>query len=359
MIASAPAAVKWIPPMETRRSRTRRSVAQMSDELGARDLYDLPKAHLHIHLEGGMRTDTLAELADEYGIPMPTIRGFGSFSAFSSMYVAACDVLRTPDDMARLCRETILDGFEAGATYVEPATYLPHHRARLGHDQEILDIMLEAFEAAGNEYGVAWGLMIAGDRTVDPAIAVEQAHLAVENRDRGVVSFGLANDEAIGPPEPFADAFAVAREGGLLSTPHAGELAGPESIRGALDALGADRIQHGVRVVEDTELMARLADSGVCCDVCPTSNVLLSVVPDLASHPLGTMIDAGIPCSVNADDPLLFGPGLLAEYQLCRDELGLSDAKLAKVAMDSFEHSGATVEVKRAGLQGIAAWLEG
>jgi adenosine deaminase len=330
----------------------------MADDT-TRDLFALPKAHLHIHLEGGMRADTLVELADCYGIPMPTIRGFGNFSAFSDMYVAACDVLRTPDDLARLCRETILDGVESGATYVEPATYLPHHRARLGTDQEILDIMIEAFEVAGAEYGVAWGLLIAGDRTVDPSDAVEQAHLAVANRDRGVVSFGLANDEANAPPEPFAAAFTIARDGGLLSTPHAGELAGADSVRGAVDALGADRVQHGVRVVEDPELMKRLADEGVCCDVCPTSNILLSVFPDLASHPLGRMLDAGIPCSINADDPLLFGPGLLSEYQLCRDELGLDDAQLARAAMDSFEHSGATDGVKRAGLEGIAAWLRG
>jgi adenosine deaminase len=322
-----------------------------------RELLALPKAHLHIHLEGGMRPDTLAELAEGYGMAVPTIRGFGDFSAFSDMYVAACGVLRTPDDMARLCRETIQDAAESGATYVEPATYLPHHRARLGTDQEILDIMLEAFETAGHEYQVSWGVIIAGDRTVDPSDAVEQAHLAVANGDRGVVAFGLANDEADAPPEPFAEAFRIARDGGLLSTPHAGELAGPDSVRGAIDALGADRVQHGVRVVEDPELMARLAAEGVCCDVCPTSNILLSVFPDLASHPLGKMLDAGIPCSINADDPLLFGPGLLDEYQLCRDKLGLDDAQLARAAMDSFEHSGATDEVKRAGLQGIAAWL--
>ena len=105
--------------------------------------------------------------------------------------------------------------------------------------------------------------------------------------------------------------------------------------------------------------MKRLADESVCCDVCPTSNILLSVFPDLASHPLGRMLDAGIPCSINADDPLLFGPGLLAEYQLCRDELGLDDAQLARAAMDSFEHSGASDAVKRSALEGIATWLRG
>ena len=110
-----------------------------------------------------------------------------------------------------------------------------------------------------------------------------------------MVAFGLANDEAPWPPEPFADAFAIAREAGLLATPHAGELAGPESVRGALDALGAQRIQHGVRAAEDPALVERLAPArSSACDVCPTSNVLLSVVADLASHPLPALLDAGV-----------------------------------------------------------------
>ena len=124
-----------------------------------------------------------------------------------------------------------------------------------------------------------------------------------------MVSFGLANDEAIGPPEPYAEAFAIAKEAGLLSTPHAGELAGPESVWGALDTLQPDRLQHGVRSIEDPELVKRLADSDIVLDVCPTSNLLLSVYPSLAEHPLPQLLDAGIQCSLNGDDPLLFGPG--------------------------------------------------
>jgi len=325
----------------------------------ARDLLALPKGHLHLHLEGGMRPGTLAELAEGYGMAVPTIRGFGSFAAFADMYVAACEVLRTPTDLARLCTETVLDAVEAGAVWIEPSIYLPHHRERLGPDEEVLEIALDAFERAGRDHGVAWGLMVAGDRTVDPADAIDQARLAARYAERGVVSFGLANDESRFPPEPFAEAYAIARDAGLLSTPHAGELAGVESIVGALDALGADRLQHGVRAIEDPDVVRRLADEGVCCDVCPTSNVLLAVFPDLAAHPLPQLLAAGVPCSINGDDPLLFGPGLLEEYQLCRDGLGLSDAQLASVAMASLEHSGAPPDVVRRGLEGIAAWLRG
>lgn len=322
-----------------------------------RDLATLPKAHLHIHLEGGMRPSTLAELAATYDLEVPEIRGFGSFTVFSQMYVAACDVLRTPDDICRLVDETVEDAKLAGAVWLEPATFVPHHNERIGPDEEVLEIVLDALAGAAARHGIGAGLILAADRTRDPADAVVQANLAVKHADDGVVAFGLANDEAPFPPEPFAEAYDVIRGTGLLSTPHAGELAGPESVWGALDALGADRVQHGVRSIEDPELVARLADDGVCCDVCPSSNLALAVYPSLAEHPLGALLDAGVPCSLNADDPLLFGPHLLEEYQLCREQLGFDDERMAHIARCSIEHSGAPMALKRTASAGIDRWL--
>ena len=323
-----------------------------------RDLAVLPKAHLHIHLEGAMRPGTLQELAAGYGMEVPTIRGFGNFSAFSGMYVAACDVLRTPADLRRLVFEVVEDAAVDGAAWVEPAIYLPHHRQRLGPDEEVAAIVLDAAAAAADEFAIGVGIMIAADRTVEPSDSVDQAHLAAAHRDQGVVAFGLANNETGFPPEPFAEAFRIARDAGLLATPHAGELAGPDSVRGALDALGADRLQHGVRAIEDPELVKRLADSPVCLDVCPSSNVLLSVVPSLAEHPLPELLGAGVRCSLNADDPLLFGPNLLAEYELARSDLGLDDATLAHVARCSIDASGAPDDLKAAARAGIDRWIE-
>jgi adenosine deaminase len=322
-----------------------------------RDLARLPKAHLHLHTEGGMRAATLAELADRHGMTVPVVRGFGSFPVFADMYVAACEVLRTPDDLSRLFDETLDDAVAAGAVYIEPALFLPHHRERLGPDEQVLEMALDAIAGASARTGVAVGLMLAADRTRDPVDAVEQARLAARYAGRGVVAFGLANNEQGHPPEPFAEAFAVARAAGLLSTPHAGELDGPSSVRGALDALGADRIQHGVRATEDPALIQRLVDEQVCLDVCPTSNVLLSVVDDLASHPLAALLDVGVRCSLGADDPLLFGPGLLEEYELCRTTLGLSDGQLATIARSSLLASGAPSATVENGLRGIDAWL--
>lgn len=322
-----------------------------------RDLSTLPKAHLHVHLEGAMRPETLAELAGNYGIDVPPVAGFGSFTEFAGMYLSACEVLRDPVDLARVVDEVVHDAALAGATYVEPSFYAPHHRERLGQPDEILEMVLDFLATSSRRHGVAAGLMLAGDRTVDPADAVEQAKLAVRFADRGVVAFGLANDEALWPPAPFAEAFRIAAEGGLLSTPHAGELAGADSVREALDHLSANRIQHGVRAIEDQELVKRMADEGICCDVCPTSNVLLSVVPTMEASALGPLLDAGVPCSVNADDPLLFGPGLLEEYEICRSALGFDDDRMAHIARCSIEASGASVEVKAASLAGIDAWL--
>jgi adenosine deaminase len=322
-----------------------------------RNLRALPKGHLHLHLEGSMRPATLAELADTAGIPVPEIRGYGSFTAFSDTYVAACQVLLTPDDFARLVFEVVEDSALDGAVWVEPSFYAPHHRNRFGEDEAIVDMVLDALHAAGEQLGVGVGLMLAADRTVEPEVAVEQARLAAARADRGIVSFGLANDEAIGPPEPYAEAFAIAKDAGLLSTPHAGELAGPESVWGALNTLQPDRLQHGVRSIEDAELVKRLADSDIVLDVCPTSNLLLSVYPSLAEHPLPELLDAGIKCSLNGDDPLLFGPVLLNEYELARTEMGLDDAALASIARASIEGSGASAGFKASALRSIDDWL--
>jgi adenosine deaminase len=321
-----------------------------------RALVDLPKAHLHLHLEGSMRPATLAELAEREGVEVPPIEGFGSFAEFVGTYVAATTVIATPDDLRRLFDEVVEDAALAGAVWVEPAFYAVRHTERLGPLEGVYELALDALAEAAARHGIAAGLMVSANRTDPPEQAVELAQVASRLVDRGVVSFGLANDEAAWPPEPFADAFRIAKGAGLLSTPHAGELAGPDSVRGALDALGADRIQHGVRALEDPELVRRLADEGVTCDVCPTSNVLLSVAPSLEACGLGPLLDAGVRCSVNADDPLLFGTGLLGEYELCRDALGFDDDRLATIARTSVEASGAPADVKLSALTGIEAW---
>ncbi|WP_432506134.1 adenosine deaminase [Kineococcus arenarius] len=322
-----------------------------------RDLAALPKAHLHLHLEGAMRPATLAELAVEAGVPVPPVRGFASFADFVRMYDGARLLVRTREHLARVVREVVEDAARDGAVWVEvqanPVPYAP----ALGTPAEVLGLVLEAGRAEAERLGVGFGLMAVALRHEPPSAAEDLARLAAEHADRGVVSFGLAADESLFPPAPFERAFAIAREAGLASTPHAGELLGPESVRDALDLLGARRVQHGVRAVEDAELVARLADEGTVLDVCPTSNVELAVVPEIGRHPLPALLEAGVRCSINGDDPLLFGPGLLEEYETARTALALSDEQLADVARASLEGAAAPAGFAAAHLARVDAWL--
>jgi adenosine deaminase len=304
-----------------------------------------------------MRRTTLRELCERSQTEVPIVSSYGSFAAFEDTYIAASDVLRSEGDLRRLVTEVVQDAALDGAVWVEPAIYLPHHRQRIGSDERVIEIILDELRHAAAAAGIGAGLMVAADRTLDPSDAVEQARLAVAYRDEGVVSFGLANDEAAAPPEPFAEAFKIARAGGLISAPHAGEHRGAESVAGALDALGAERIEHGVRAIEDPELVKRLGDSDVCLDVCPTSNIMLSVFPSLEAHALPALLEAGVRCSINSDDPLLFGPNLLEEYELCRSRMGLEDERLAFMARCSVEASGAPPELKARALAALDRWL--
>lgn len=321
-------------------------------------LASLPKAHLHLHLEAAMRPSTLHELAAEHGIAVPELTAFSTFTEFLGVYEAATEALRRPDDVHRLLHEAAEDAVADGVVWLELHVYPPLWLGRFGSDEETLDLTIEAARAATEATGVGIGLVVAADRMLDPALAVDAARLAVSRAGRGVTTFGLANDEHGHPPEPFAEAFRIARDGGLLSAPHAGELAGPESVRAAVDLLGADRLGHGIRVIEDAQLTKRLADEGIVCDVCPTSNVVLGLFPSVAEHGVGRLIEAGVPFTLNTDDPLLFGAGLLDEYVGVRDAFGLDDAAVAAIARTSIDASGAPDATKAAARAGIDAWLE-
>lgn len=323
-----------------------------------RDLATLPKAHLHLHLEAGMRPSTLADLSAKYSLPMPEIRGFGSFAAFSSMYEGAVTVLRERDDWERVADEIMADHVADGAVYLEPSFGAIHYRDRFASDRDCWEFVLDVFSTAATRHGIALGWMVPVDRVQEtPSEAVAVAHLAIALKPHGAVSFGLHNDEVGHPPGDFIEAFRIAREGGLMSTPHAGELEHGGFVADSVDLLGAHRIQHGVRAFEVDGLVQRLAEHQICLDVCPTSNLMLSVFASIDEHPLPALLDAGVPCSVNADDPLLFGPGLLDEYDLCRTKLGFDDARMAAIARTSITFSGAPAAVKAAALTDIDGWL--
>jgi adenosine deaminase len=322
-----------------------------------RDLAQLPKAHLHLHLELGMGPSLLEALATKYERDVPAIRGYGSFADFVDTCLAATDVLREREDWERLADELCAEHARDGSVYLEPSFWAGNYRHRFPSDEACWDVVLEVFDAAAARHGVTVRFMAAVDRVVDtPDDACRLARLALTYPDH-IVSLGLHNDEVGHPPQDFVDAFRIAREGGLLITPHAGELEGGQFVADSLDLLGADRIQHGVRAFEVDGLVSRVAELGTCFDVCPTSNIMLSVFPGLAEHTLPALLDAGVRCSVNADDPLLFGPGVLEEYELCRREFGFDDERMASIARSSIECGGAPDDVKATALAGITAWL--
>jgi len=323
----------------------------------ARDLRLLPKAHLHLHLEGAMRPGTLADLAAEAGVAPPPVRGYASFTEFGLQYRAASALIATEEHLRRVVREVVDDAADDGAVWVEPHFYPPRYAGQLGSAEEVLEIVIDEGERAAAARGIGCGWIVSALRDAEVTQAVDLAALAAKYAGTGVVAFGLASDEARFPPEPFAEAFGIARDAGLICAPHAGELAGPESVRGALDALGARRICHGVRAVEDPALVERLAAEEVVLDVCPTSNVMLGVVGSVEQHPLAALLDAGVRCSLNGDDPLLFGPGLLAEYELARDGMGLSDEQLAQLARSSLVGSGAPCELVAEAVEHVEEWL--
>ena len=323
-----------------------------------RDLRDLPKGHLHLHFELGMRPSTLAELAARNGMPTPRTTGFTEFGGFGDVVGGILPIFREAADFERLVDEAVEDAASEGIVYLEPSFYPYPYLEIFGTAEAAWETVLSRSAEAGARHGVAVRWMAAVDRVLDtPEQAVEVAKTAVRFRNAGIVALGLHNDENGYPPEPFVDAFRYAKDAGLLSTPHAGELDGPASVRGAIDVLDADRLQHGVRAIEDPALVEVLVERGTTLDVCPTSNLLLSVVPSLAEHPLPALLAAGVRCSINADDPLLFGPSCLQEYELCREAFSLTDEQLATCARSSVTGGAAPADVQSRALAAIDAWL--
>ncbi|RAY15182.1 adenosine deaminase [Actinomadura craniellae] len=333
-----------------------------------RSVFALPKAHLHLHFTGSMRHSTLVELAAEHGVHLPEAlvedwpprlratdeRGW---FRFQRLYDIARSVLRRPEDMYRLLREAAEDEAAEGSGWLEIQVDPSGYAARFGGLTPTIELVLDAADVAEAATGVGIGLVIAANRTKHPLDAKTLARLAVRHRDRRVVGFGLSNDERRGRAYDFEGAFRIARRGGLLSVPHGGELLGPASVRECLETLGADRIGHGVRAVEDPALLEQIVRRGVTLEVCPSSNVGLGVAPTAADVPVRALLAAGARIALGADDPLLFGSRLARQYELARTEYGCTDAELAELARASIRGSAAPPDVRKRLLAGVDHWL--
>jgi adenosine deaminase len=328
----------------------------------------LPKAHLHLHLTGAMRHATMVELAQVHGVALPpaltgewppqlsTADERGWFR-FQRLYDLARSVLRTPGDLYRLVRETAEDERTEGSRWLELQADPSGYAGRFGGITAFTELLLDAAATAARATGVGIAIIIAANRTKHPLDARTLARLAAQFAGHGVVGFGLSNDERRGPAEDFERAFRIAEQAGLLLVPHAGELLGPASVSMTLDRLHADRIGHGVRAVEDPEVVKRLAAAGVTLEVCPSSNVALGVAPDAAAVPVRTLFEAGVPVALGADDPLLFGRRLVRQYQIARDVHHCTPHELAALARMSVLGSAAPSDVRARLLAAIDTWL--
>ena len=290
-----------------------------------------PKIELHVHLEGTVRPRTLLEIArrNDYALPADTVEGiaalydFRDFAHFIEVWILTTNAFRRAEDFRQIVVEYAAEAASHGAVYIE-AIFSPTERVRRGVAwDEIFTGYCDGAAEARERSGVDVRLTPDFVRGFSLEEAREFVRHAVKYRDLGVVGIGLGGPEADYAPEPYAEAFALARAEGLGSVPHAGEGAGPSSVRGALDSLGADRVRHGIRAEEDPGLVRELAARGIVLDVCPISNVRTGVVRSLAEHPLPRLVGAGVRCSVSTDDPAMFDTDLSREYETA-ESLGVS-----------------------------------
>jgi aminodeoxyfutalosine deaminase len=299
-----------------------------------------PKIELHVHLEGTVRPETLLEIAGRNGetLPADTVEGlrelyrFRDFDHFIEIWILTTNCLRREADFRQVVVDYAAEAKGHGAVYLE-AIFSPIERTWRGVSwDEILSGYCDGAQEARELHGVEVRLTPDITRSASLDDALTLVRHAARYRDRGIVAVGLGGEEALYPPEPFAPAFRAAREAGLGSVPHAGEVVGPASIRGALDALEPDRIRHGIRAVEDPGLLRELADRGLVLDVTPVSNVRTGAVRSLEEHPLPELVRAGVRCSVSTDDPVMFATDLTSEYAAV-EALGLDPRSLYQAAL--------------------------
>lgn len=307
----------------------------------------LPKVQLHCHLEGTLRASAFRELAGKNGVDigkrgvgsLEDAYAFGNFGEFLLLFRDVCEVLREPADYARLAHDYVVDAAAQGVMYAEvfvsPSVWTWFHKT--------LDLratfvaMRAALDEAGAAHDMQTAIICDLTRNFGPDRADTTLDIALAMREFGVIGVGLGGDEAKYPPELFVDVFARARREGMHVVAHAGEAAGADSVRNAVEILGAERIGHGVRAIEDPAVVALLAERRIPIEVCPTSNRLTGAAPADTVHPMGELAAAGVIVTIDADDPALFGTTLVDEYAFVEETLGRDT--LAAFAANAVEAS--------------------
>jgi adenosine deaminase len=318
-----------------------------------RDLRALPKTDLHLHFQGSVRVATLRDLTAKHGCDLPPgLDGdrytWKDFTDFIRQYGVVCNAVREPGDYERVAVEICDDLSRQGVRYAEVTLTT--------RDASAVAASLDGFDEGFERFGVRCRLVLDHVRGFPVESAERVLELALAHRDRGVVAIGLGGPEAQ-PGAPAASVFQRALAEGLHSVPHAGEAMGPESIREALDLLGAERLGHGFRVLEDEALTAEVRERGIPLEVCPTSNVATRIIDRLEEHPLPRLIEAGVVVTLNSDDPAMFASPVLGEYEVARTIFGMPDEALAALARAGVQASYADERTKQDMERGIDAWI--
>jgi adenosine deaminase len=327
----------------------------------------LPKAELHVHHVGSASPRIVAELAARHAgsTPVPADPDlladyfvFSDFAHFITVYLSVVDLIRDPEDVWTLTYEIARDLAVQQVRYAE-LTLTPYSSIVRGIPAEAYcEAVEDARKRARGDHGVElrWCFDIPGEAGVPSADVT--LDVALKQRPEGLVSFGLGGPEAGVPRVQFAPHFRAAIAAGLHSVPHAGESTGPETIWDSLEYLGAERIGHGIAAARDAELLDRLRADGITLEVCPTSNVCTRSVPSLAEHPLPALVAAGVPVTINSDDPPMFATTLDHEYEVAAELLGLDAAGVAELARAAVRASFQDDAGKRALLAEIDTHLD-
>lgn len=290
----------------------------------------LPKAEIHCHIEGAAPPALAAEQAAKYGVDTGSFLRDGSyvwsdFAQFLVCYDRVAALFRTDVDYA-LLTETYLNELASVNTIYSEIIVSPDHGNTIGLGADAyLEGLAAGMEAAKAKTGIESRMLITGIRHLGPESVAKTAEFAARRDHALVTGFNLAGEERMHRVADFARAFDIARDAGLGLTIHAGELSGAFSVRDALDHIRPSRISHGVRAIEDADLVKRLADDGVVLEVCPGSNISLQVFPDFAAHPLRSLHGAGVRVTLNSDDPPFFHTSLAQEYDIASSVMGFGD----------------------------------
>lgn len=312
----------------------------------------MPKAELHLHIEGSLEPELMFALAQRNGVAIPyasvedvrAAYAFSNLQDFLDIYYAGANVLRTRADFHDLAMAYFARAAADGVFHAEIMFDPQTHTDRGIAFEEVIEGLLSAMRAAEAQYGMTSLLILSFLRHLSEEAAFGTLEMAGPWLDR-IAAVGLDSSEVGHPPSRFARVFAAARAKGLKLTAHAGEEGPPEYVHEALDLLHVERIDHGNRALEDEALVARLAGEGMTLTVCPLSNLKLCVVKDLADHPLDRMLALGLKATVNSDDPAYFGGYVADNYRAVAEARGLSRGDLVTLARNSFTGSFLPPEV--------------